>query len=97
VKRKNPHIGSSLDDLLAEDGVLEEVNAKAIKRVITWQVNQLMKKRKVTKRSMAHRMKTTRSTLYRLLDERDTGLTIDTLSRAANALGCTVRIELRAR
>ena len=33
----NPHIGSSLDDSLEEDGVLAEVNVIAFKRVHGWQ------------------------------------------------------------
>lgn len=38
----HPYIGSSLDDFLEEDGILEEVDAIAIKRVLAWQVSQLM-------------------------------------------------------
>lgn len=92
----NVHIGSVLDDLLAEDGVLEEVSARAIKRVIAWQLREAMQTQGVTKTVMAQRMHTSRSMLDRLLDETDTGLTIDTLSRAAQALGYRVKVELAA-
>ncbi len=95
MARRN-HIGSTLDDLLSEDGVREEVSARAIKRVIAWQLQQAMKTQGITKTAMAQRMHTSRSMLDRLLDETDTGLTIDTLSRAAQALGCRVRVELAA-
>ncbi len=94
--KRNRHIGSRLDDLLAEDKVLEEVTARALKRVIAWQIQQAMKKKGLTKVAMAKRMHTSRSALDRLLDETDTGMTIDTLSRAAQALGYRVRLELKA-
>ena len=96
MAKRNAHIGSTLDDLLSEDGVLEEVSARAIKRVIAWQLQEAMKAQGITKTAMALRMHTSRSMLDRLLDETDTGLTIDTLSRAAQALGYRVRVKLAA-
>ena len=96
MAKYNVHIGSALDDLLAEDGVLEEVSARAIKRVIAWQLREAMQAQGVTKTVMAQRMHTSRSMLDRLLDDTDTGLTIDTLSRAARALGYRVKVELAA-
>lgn len=96
VKRSSPHIGSTLDDFLSEDGVLEEVSARAIKRVIAWQLAEAMKDQGMTKTAMAERMHTSRSMLDRLLNETDTGLTIETLSRAAQALGYRVKVELAA-
>lgn len=92
----NRHIGSGLDELLAEDKVLDEVSARAMKRVLAWQVQQGMKLRGLSKVAMAKRMHTSRSALDRLLDETDTGLTIDTLARAAHALGYKVKLELEA-
>ena len=96
MAKANRHIGSNLDDLLAEDGSLEEVSARAMKRVLAWQVQEGMKKRGLTKMAMAERMRTSRSALDRLLDESDTGLTIDTLARAARALGYRIKLELKA-
>jgi antitoxin HicB len=96
MARPNRHIGSSLDELLAKHGMLEEVSARAMKRVLAWQLQEGMKKRGLTKVAMAKRMRTSRSALDRLLDENDTGLTIDTLTRAARALGYKVRLELKA-
>jgi len=96
MAKVNRHIGSSLDDLLSEDGSLVEVSARALKRVLARQMQEGMKKRGLTKVAMAKRMRTSRSALDRLLDESDTGLTIDTLTRAAKALGYTVKIELKA-
>ena len=87
-------IGSSLDDYLAEEGLLDETSALAIKRVIAWQLSQAMKARGITKQAMAKRMGTSRSHLDRILDASDAGLTLDTLSRAAQAVGCSVKVEL---
>ncbi|HLI17584.1 MAG TPA: helix-turn-helix transcriptional regulator [Rhodanobacteraceae bacterium] len=96
AKRNISHIGSTLDDFLSQEGVLGEVSARAIKRVIAWQLAEAMKTQGVTKTAMAERMHTSRSMLDRLLDETDTGLTIETLSRAAQALGYRVKVELAA-
>ena len=96
MAKRTTHIGSTLDDFLSQDGVLEEVSARAIKRVIAWQLAEAMKTQGLTKTAMAERMHTSRSMLDRLLDETDTGLTIETLSRAAQALGYRVKVELAA-
>lgn len=93
---KNIHIGSRFDELLAEDGRLEEATAVATKRVIAWQFEQAMKAAGISKSVMAERMHTSRAALNRLLDENDTGLTLDTLSRGAQALGYRVKVELVA-
>ena len=93
-KKKNPTIGSSFDQFLAEHDLLEHSSAIAIKRVIAWQLAEAMKAAGVTKKALAEKMHTSRSHLDRVLDDRDTGLTIETLGKAARALGRNVRIEL---
>lgn len=93
---KNRHIGSNFDDFLAEDGALEAATAVALKRVIAWQFEQAMKVGGITKTAMADRMHTSRAALNRLLDENDTGLTLETLSNGAQALGYRVKVELVA-
>jgi antitoxin HicB len=45
---------------------------------------------------MAARMHTSRMVVNRLLDERDTGVTLATLARASVALGTSLRFELGA-
>ena len=92
---KNAHVGSSLDSFLVKQGLRDEVTAVAMKRVISWQVAEAMKRSGVTKVAMAARMRTSRSLLDRLLDADDTGLTLDTLSRAASALDLRLHLELR--
>ena len=88
------HIGSSFDDLLSKEGVLDGVNAIAVKRIIAWQIEQAMKKENLTKTALAARMHTSRAALNRLLDEKDTSLTLTTLAGVAKALGKELRVEL---
>ncbi len=94
MKRHNKHVGSSLDDFLKEEGLLEESRAIAIKEALAWQVQQAMEKDNITKVEMARRMKTSRAALDRLLDPGNAAVTLQTLSRAANAIGRGLRIEL---
>ena len=93
-KSKNPHRGASVDDWLKEEGIFEEVTSKAIKEVIAWQLAEVMKAQAITKTEMARRMKTSRFQLDRVLDPANAGVSIDTLSRAATAIGRKVRLEL---
>jgi antitoxin HicB len=94
AKKKNPHWGSTVDDFLEEEGVLEEFRAVAVKEVIAWQIQQAMKKKKLSKNKMAALMNTSRAQLDRLLDPKQGNVTIETLHRAAHALGCGLRIVL---
>lgn len=89
----NPHVGSSLDDLLEEDGILAEVNAIALKRVLVWQILQEMQSRGLSKSQMAVAMSTSRPSLDRLLDPSNTSVTLKTMGRAAAVLGKCLRIE----
>jgi predicted XRE-type DNA-binding protein len=93
-KRKNPHWGSTVDEFLAEEGMLEELRAVAIKEVIAWQIEQAMKKQKLSKNRMAELMETSRAQLDRLLDPKGGNVTLETLQRAAQVLGRELRIEL---
>jgi antitoxin HicB len=93
-KKRNPHIGSSLDDFLKEDGIFEETRAIAIKEAIAWQVQQAMDAGKISKIEMARRMRTSRAALDRLLDPGNASVTLQTLSRAARAIGRDLRIEI---
>ena len=94
MKKRNKHIGSSLDDFLKEEGVLEETRALVLKETLAWQVQQEMEKNKISKVEMARRMNTSRAALDRLLDPGNTSVTLQTLTRAAHAVGRDLRIEL---
>ena len=92
--KDNPHVGSSLDELLAEDGTLAEIDTVAIKRALAWQIARAMKERRLTKSAMAREMRTSRSAIDRLLDPEKPSVTLQTLDRAAKVLGKRLRIEL---
>lgn len=96
MAKRNPRIGSNFDDYLAEQGELEAATATALKRVIVWQIDEARKAQRLSKKAMAERMHTSRSHLDRILDASDTGLTLETLSRAAQVVGRRVRVELTA-
>jgi hypothetical protein len=92
--KKNPRLGSSLDDLLKKDGTLEEVEAKAIKRVFAWQLEEARKRRHLTKVQMAAKMRTSRAALDRLLDPDNPAATLNQMARAAAVVGKRLEIGL---
>ena len=87
-------VGSSFDEFLAEEGLLGEAEATAVKRVIAYQLSQFMEENNLSKSAMASRMRTSRSALDRLLDSSNPSATLQTMDRAARALGKKLRIEL---
>jgi antitoxin HicB len=90
----NTHIGSTLDDFLREEGMFEDATNYAIKRVLAWQVERTMRDQGITKVEMARRMGTSRAHLNRLLDPDNDKVQLDTVQRAAAAIGRRVRLEL---
>ena len=95
-KGENPHYGGDFDDFLAEEGILADAESVAIKRVIAHQIAQMMQEQGLSKAEMARRMGTSRSSLDRLLDPENSSVTLQTLERAARALGKRLRVELAA-
>jgi antitoxin HicB len=92
--KKKGRIGSSFDDFLREEGIYEEVTARAIKRVIARQLGVLMQEQGLSKTELAKRMETSRAQLDRLLDPENESITLATLTRAAHAVGRNLRMEL---
>lgn len=92
--KKNPHDGSTFRSWLEEEGIYEEVTASAQKKVLAWQIEQLMAKKNLTKSEMAKRMKTSRAAVNRLLDASHNSVTLQTLNRAASALGRRIELKL---
>lgn len=84
----------TFDDFLASHGILEECEDRAIKEIIAEQLAAAMKEQGITKSAMAERMKTSRRQLDRLLDPATPSVTLDTLRRAAKAVGRRLRLEL---
>lgn len=94
MKKKNPHIGSSLDDFLKEEGLHEDATNYAVKRILAWQVAKAMQDQGLSKAEMARRMGTSRAHLDKLLDPDNDKVQLDTVERAAAAVGRRVRLVL---
>jgi hypothetical protein len=92
--KKKGKVGSSFDDFLAEQGILEECEEQAVKQILAGQIKAAMEKDRLTKAAMATRMQTSRRALDRLLDPANTSVTLHTLQRAAVAIGRQLRLEL---
>ena len=88
------HIGSDFDDFLAQDNLLAECEAGALKCVVTWQIAEEMKRRRISRAKLASRMKTSRATLDRLFSQNDSSVTLQILEQAALALGRKLKVEL---
>lgn len=88
------YVGSKLDDLLEEEGLLDAVEAVATKRVLAYQMQEAMKEEGVSKIELAKRMKTSRSSLDRFLDDTNTSVTLRSMEKAAFALGKSLKVEL---
>jgi antitoxin HicB len=91
---KNPHVGSSFESFLQEEGLADDANVHAIKRVLAWQIAQVMQEQGISKVAMAKRMGTSRAHLDRLLDPENDKVQLDTVQRAAAAVGRKLRLEL---
>lgn len=91
---KNKHVGSDFDDFLKEEGLLAEAEATAVKRVIAHQIKKEMAERNLTKSALARMMRTSRSSLDRLLDPENASVSLLTLESAARALGRRLKVEL---
>lgn len=90
------HIGSDFDDFLRDEGALDEAEAVATKRVIAYQLTQEMERANISQSELARRMKTSRSSVERLLDPSNPSVTLVTLERAASAIGKRLKVQLTA-
>lgn len=93
--RGNKHRGSSFDDFLREQAIFDAVQAAAVKRALAEAVAEAMEEAKISKVEMARRMGTSRSQLDRVLDPAYTAVQLDTLIKAASAVGRDLRISLK--
>lgn len=94
MSRRNPRLGSSFESFLAAQGLADDANGHAIKRVLAWQIAEAMKAQGIGKAEMARRMKTSRAHLDRFLDPDNEKVQLDTARRAAAAVGRRLRLEL---
>jgi len=90
----NKYSGSDFDDFLKEEGVLEEVTARAHKRLLALQLNEAMEEYNITKTQLAEKLETSRSQLDRLLDPDNTAVTLESMERLARAVGKQLKVEL---
>ena len=93
-RKRTDHSGSTFDSFLDEEGIREDVEGVAIKRVLAWQLEKAMQEQRKTKQAMAKQLRTSRSQLDRLLDPRNASVTLETITRAARALGKRVIIRV---
>lgn len=91
---RNKHRGSSLDEFLAQEGVLEEFQARAVKEVVAWQLAEAMRAQGLSKKKLAEQMGTSRTQVDRVLDPSAGNVTLETLQRAAAILGRQLHVEL---
>ncbi len=94
MKRTKSRLGSSFADFLSEEGLADDANTHAIKRVLAWQIETAMQTQGIGKAEMARRMGTSRAHLDRLLDPDNDRVQLDTVQRAAAAVGRKLRVEL---
>ena len=87
------HIGSKFDDFLEEEGLLEEAESVASKRVFVFQLEKEMRKQQIDKSEFAVRLETSRSAVDRILDP-ESPSTLKTFAKAARALGKHLKISL---
>jgi DNA-binding Xre family transcriptional regulator len=90
----NKYSGSDFDEFFKEEGILEEVTARAHKRLLALQLADAMERAKITKTQLVERMQTSRTQIDRLLDPNYTAVTLESLERLANAVGKQLRVEL---
>ena len=94
AQKSNPYIGSDFDDLLQEEGLYAEVNAGAAKKLLALQLSQALQESSITKTELASRMRTSRAVINRLLDPANLALNLQTVSKAAAALGKKLEIRI---
>ncbi len=94
MKKPNPHQGSRFADFLHTEGIYEEVEAAALKKVIAMTLSDKMRKRHLSVSKLAKALGTSRAAVNRVLDESNTSITLHTISRMASALGCRIRLEI---
>ncbi len=92
----NKHIGSDFDEFLRDDGLLDDAESVAAKRVIAFQIAREMERANISQAELARRMHTSRSSVERLLDPANPSVTLSTLERAASAIGKRLTVQLSA-
>ncbi|MGH7143442.1 MAG: XRE family transcriptional regulator [Planctomycetota bacterium] len=93
MKQKN--VGARFEDFLAEEGLLDEARAEAIKFNLAGQLKAALERRRLTKVSAAKMLHTSRSGLDRILDPKNTSISLHTMVRVAQLAGKRIEISLK--
>jgi hypothetical protein len=93
-QRRFDHSGSTFDSFLQEEGLLQESEAVAMKRMIAWKLLEAMASARLTKKAMAERLRTSRAQVDRLLDPANVGVTLESVAQAAHALGKRISVQV---
>ena len=93
-RNRDRHSGSTFDSFLEAEGLLAETEAAALKRVLAWQLKQAMTAKRITKNAMAKQLHTSRSQVDRLLDPQNVGVSLETIARAAEAVGKRITLQI---
>ena len=86
-------IGSKFDDFLEEEGLLQESESVAIKRVIAYALEQKMLADNMSVNRLAKELDTSRTAISRILDPENTSITLNTIEKVAKYLGKRVTIS----
>ena len=95
MSKDNRRLGSTFESWLDARGLREEATAAAVKSVLADEIAAAMKDRRLAKARMAALIGLSRAQLNRLLDPAKGGAALETLMRAAKAVGRELRLELR--
>jgi antitoxin HicB len=90
-------IGSTFSSFLDEEGIREEVDLRAKKKILADQLLAKMQRDRITRTELAERMQTSRTVVNRLLDPTDTSFTFGTLARASQALDLDLLVSLQVK
>ncbi len=91
--KKNPHVGSKFDEFLEEEGIRAVVESSAIKRVLAFQVEREMKKKRLTKSRLAKMLGTSRAAVDRILNPDNMSITLHTMEKVARILGKRLEVS----
>ena len=90
----NKHPGSRFDSFLEREGMLQEVEATAIKRVLASEVADYLTRNGVPRSAFAKRIHTSPSQLDRLLDAENPSVTLHTMVKSARGIGRKFELHL---
>ena len=91
---QNPHIGSTLESWLKEEGILEETQALATKKLIAYRLLDILKEENITQADLAKKLGTSKAAISRLLNPKNLSLTLITLLKVAQVLGKRINLTI---